>query len=106
MSRNTWNRKCRTKQMKNKQAETEVNVCDRTLRKKTKWDLYTENPNEAALTPKQKKRFQWLKKKQSLTVDDYIKVIFSDESHICIGQGHDPETFVWCRSNETYKDDC
>ncbi len=35
-----------------------------------------------------------------------MKVIFSDESQICNGQGDDAETFVLCRSNEMYKDDC
>ncbi|CAI9615191.1 unnamed protein product [Staurois parvus] len=35
-----------------------------------------------------------------------MNVIFSDESRICIGQGDDAITFVWCCSNEMYKDDC
>ncbi|XP_053499736.1 ganglioside-induced differentiation-associated protein 1-like 1 isoform X1 [Ictalurus furcatus] len=35
-----------------------------------------------------------------------MKVIFSDESRMCIGQGDDAGTFVWCRTNETDKDDC
>lgn len=33
-----------------------------------------------------------------------MKVIFSNESLICIGQGDDVGTFVWSLSNETYKD--
>ena len=34
-----------------------------------------------------------------------MKVIFRDESPICFGQGYDAGTLVWCRSNETKKDD-
>uniref|UniRef100_A0A3B1JS01 Uncharacterized protein n=1 Tax=Astyanax mexicanus TaxID=7994 RepID=A0A3B1JS01_ASTMX len=33
-----------------------------------------------------------------------MKVIFSDESRICIGQGDDAGTFVWCRSSEIYEE--
>ena len=32
-------------------------------------------------------------------------MIYSDKSGICIGQDDDPGTFIWCRSNEIYKDD-
>lgn len=36
-----------------------------------------------ALTPKQKKiRLQWAKEKQSWSVGDWMKLIFSDESQI------------------------
>uniref|UniRef100_A0A3B1JDA5 Tc1-like transposase DDE domain-containing protein n=1 Tax=Astyanax mexicanus TaxID=7994 RepID=A0A3B1JDA5_ASTMX len=35
-----------------------------------------------------------------------MKVIFSDESRICIGQGDDAGTFVWCRSSEIYEEAC
>ncbi|CAJ0960620.1 unnamed protein product [Ranitomeya imitator] len=55
---------------------------------------------------REKTRLQLAKEKQLWTVDDQMKVIFSDESQICIGQGYDAGTFVWCRSNEIYKDDC
>ena len=59
------------------------------------------------LTPKQKKtRLQWAKEKQLWTVDDWMKGICSDELQICIGQGDDAGTFVWCRSYEIYKDNC
>jgi len=34
-----------------------------------------------------------------------MKVIFRDESPVCFGQGDDAGTLVWCRSNETQKDD-
>uniref|UniRef100_A0A3B5AUW2 Transposase Tc1-like domain-containing protein n=1 Tax=Stegastes partitus TaxID=144197 RepID=A0A3B5AUW2_9TELE len=65
------NRKCTTKQMRNKWAETGVNVSKR----------------KPSSTRKQKKnRLQWAKEYQSWTVDDWMKVIFSDESRICIGQ--------------------
>uniref|UniRef100_A0A3Q3AY27 Tc1-like transposase DDE domain-containing protein n=1 Tax=Kryptolebias marmoratus TaxID=37003 RepID=A0A3Q3AY27_KRYMA len=60
-----------------------------------------------ALTPKHKRtRLQWAKERQSWTVDDWMKVIFSDESRICIGQGDDAGTFVWCRSSEIYEEAC
>uniref|UniRef100_A0A3Q3AMG8 Tc1-like transposase DDE domain-containing protein n=1 Tax=Kryptolebias marmoratus TaxID=37003 RepID=A0A3Q3AMG8_KRYMA len=71
------NRKCTTKQMRNKWEETG---------KKT--------------------RLQWAKERQLRTVDDWMKVIFSYESQIYIGQGDDAGTLVWCRSNEIYADDC
>jgi len=31
-----------------------------------------------------------------------MKVIFRDKSPVCIGQGDDAETLVWCRSIETH----
>ena len=68
---------------------------------------YRKAKRKPALTPKQKKpRLQWAEEKQSWSMDDWMKVIFIDESQICIGQGDDTGTFVWCSSNETYKDDC
>lgn len=33
-----------------------------------------------------------------------MKVIFSDESRICIGEGDDAGTFAWCCSKEIYDD--
>lgn len=54
---------------------------------------------------KQKKtRLHWVIAKQSLTVDDWIKVIFSDELQISTGQSNDTETFIWCHYNE-FQDD-
>ena len=35
-----------------------------------------------------------------------MKVIFMNESRIYICQGDNNGTFVWCRSNETCKDNC
>uniref|UniRef100_A0A8C1NF85 Transposase Tc1-like domain-containing protein n=1 Tax=Cyprinus carpio TaxID=7962 RepID=A0A8C1NF85_CYPCA len=103
------NRKCTTKQMRNKWAESGVHVCDRTVRNRLKemGFTYRKAKRKPSLTSKQKKtRFQWAKERQSWTVDDWMRVIFSDESRICIGQGDDAGTFVWCRSNEIYEDNC
>ena len=53
------------------------------------------------LTPKEKKiRLQRAKEKQPWTVDVCVKEIFSAESLICIGQGDEAGTFVWCRSKK------
>uniref|UniRef100_A0A4W6BLW5 Transposase Tc1-like domain-containing protein n=1 Tax=Lates calcarifer TaxID=8187 RepID=A0A4W6BLW5_LATCA len=77
------NRKCTAKQMRNKWEETGVNVCDRTVRNRLKemGFTYRKAKRKPSLTPKQKKtRLQWAKEKQLWTVDDWMKVIFSDES--------------------------
>uniref|UniRef100_A0A3B3QDG3 Transposase Tc1-like domain-containing protein n=1 Tax=Paramormyrops kingsleyae TaxID=1676925 RepID=A0A3B3QDG3_9TELE len=103
------NRKYTAKQMKDKWAETGGNVCDRTVRNRLRemGFRYRKAKRKPSLIPKQKKtRLQWDEEKQSWTVDDWMKVVFSDESRICIGQGDDAGTFVWCHPNETYKDDC
>uniref|UniRef100_A0AAR2K6C9 Transposase Tc1-like domain-containing protein n=1 Tax=Pygocentrus nattereri TaxID=42514 RepID=A0AAR2K6C9_PYGNA len=103
------NRKSTTKQMKHKWEEAGANVCDRTVRNRLKemGFQYRKAKRKPSLTPKQKRtRLQWAKERQSWTVDDWMKVIFSDESRICIGQGDDAETFVWCRSSEIYEEDC
>uniref|UniRef100_A0A673LMH6 Transposase Tc1-like domain-containing protein n=1 Tax=Sinocyclocheilus rhinocerous TaxID=307959 RepID=A0A673LMH6_9TELE len=56
------NRKCTTKQMKHKWAETGVNVCDRTVRNRL---------NEMRFIYRKKKtRLQWAKEKQSWSVDE------------------------------------
>ena len=52
---------------------------------------YRKAKRKPVLTPKQK---------QSWSVDDWKKVIFGDESQICIGQGEDPRTYVWHHSEE------
>lgn len=45
---------------------------------------YRKAKRKPALTPKQKKiMFHWPKEKQSWSVDDWMKEIFSDESQIC-----------------------
>uniref|UniRef100_A0A3B5B7H8 Transposase Tc1-like domain-containing protein n=1 Tax=Stegastes partitus TaxID=144197 RepID=A0A3B5B7H8_9TELE len=72
------NRKCTAKQMRNK---WEMGFTSRKAKQKP------------SITPKQKKiRLQWAKEYQSWSVDDWMKVIFSDESRICIGQ--DDDAFV------------
>ena len=61
----------------------------------------------SALTTAQKKKYlQWAKNKCTWTVNDWEKVIFSNESRICIGQGDDARTFVWRRVNEADSDGC
>lgn len=103
------NRNCTTRQMNSKWAATGVSVCDRTVRNRLKemGFSYRKAKRKPALTSKQKRaRVRWAKEKQSWTVDDWMKVIFSDETRICIGHGDDAETFVWCRANEVYKDEC
>uniref|UniRef100_A0A3Q2ZWT6 Transposase Tc1-like domain-containing protein n=1 Tax=Kryptolebias marmoratus TaxID=37003 RepID=A0A3Q2ZWT6_KRYMA len=103
------NRICTTKLMRNKWEETGVNVCDQTVRNHLKemGFTYRKAKRKPLLTPKQRKtKLQWAKERQSWTVDDWMKVIFSDESQICIGQGDDVGTFVWCHSNEIYADIC
>uniref|UniRef100_A0A3B5PUG8 Transposase Tc1-like domain-containing protein n=1 Tax=Xiphophorus maculatus TaxID=8083 RepID=A0A3B5PUG8_XIPMA len=90
------NRKSTTKQMKHKWEEVGVNVCDRTVRNRLKemGFQYRKAKRKPALTPKHKRtRLQWAKERQSWTVDDWMKVVFSDESRICIGQGDDAGTF-------------
>uniref|UniRef100_A0A8B9GVX2 Transposase Tc1-like domain-containing protein n=1 Tax=Astyanax mexicanus TaxID=7994 RepID=A0A8B9GVX2_ASTMX len=84
------NRKSTTKQMKHKWEEAGANVCDRTVRNRLKemGFQYRKAKRKPSLTPKHKRtRLQWAKERQSWTVDDWMKVIFSDESRICIGQG-------------------
>ena len=39
-------------------------------------------------------------------MDNWRKVIYSDEFRIFIGQGNDTETFVMSCSNEIYKNNC
>ena len=78
--------------MKNKWAEKEANVCDRTVPNRIgeigfKYKKTKRNPT---LTAEHKKiRVQWTKEKKSWSVGDWRKVIFNDESGIYIGQGGD-----------------
>ena len=39
-------------------------------------------------------------------MDNWMKVIFSDELKFCISQGDDAESFVKCCLNKIYEDDC
>ena len=101
-------RKCTTKQMKDKWVETGVNVCDRNVRNRLNemGFTYRKAKRKPTLTPKQKRtRLQCAKEKQSWSVDE-MKVIFINESRICIRHRDYAGTLVWSHSNETYKDDC
>ena len=39
-------------------------------------------------------KLKWTKEKQSQRVNNWMKVIFSDKSEVCITQGDDAETFA------------
>ena len=68
---------------------------------------YRKAKRKTALTTSQKKKcLQWVKNKCTWAVDDWEKVIFSDESRIYVGHGDDAGTFVCRRGNEAYLDDC
>ena len=67
-------------------------------------EIYIEKIEMKTRKPK-KMGLKWCKTEQSWRVNNWMKVIFSDESGICINRGDDVETFVFCRSNETCKDD-
>lgn len=85
--------------MKNKWVDTRVNVCDRTVRNPLNEMRFTYRKAKRK-TPKQKKTKEHLaKEKQSWSVEDWMKVILTDQSPMH-GQGYDAESFVWCRSNE------
>ena len=95
--------------MKTKWAEAGVDVYTRTVwnRLREMEFSYRKAKRKPALkTAQQKKHLQWDKNKCTFTVDDKEKVIFSDESRICVGHGDDAETFVWRWGNETYWDGC
>ena len=51
-------------------------------------------------------RLKWAKEKLSWSMDNWMKIILSDQLRIFIGQVDDIETFVCCSSNKTYKDGC
>lgn len=81
-----------------------MNVCENSM-KLAEWNrIYIEKSQTktAACEDKQKK-VKWDEEKQSWCVGDWMKVIFSDESRIYIGQDSHTGILV---SNEMYKDDC
>ena len=84
-----------------------IDVCARAVRNWL-WDMgfsYKKVKRKTALKTAQKKKWlQWAKNKCTWTVDDWEKIIFSDESRIYVGHGDDAETFVWRRGNEAYSD--
>ena len=94
---------------KKKWSEVEVYIWNIILINRLNEMKFTQRKvkQKPALTHKKKK--MWLnfaKKKQWGSVDNWMKVIFVDESRICIGQVDNTETFVWCHLNEAHKADC
>ena len=76
--------------------ETGVNVYDN-CKKLAEWNgIHIEkSQTKPVLTHKLKKmKLKWSKEKQTWCVDNWMKVIFSNESRICIGQGNDVGTLV------------
>ena len=66
--------------MKNKWGETGVNVCDRTVRNRLNETRFVLIISKPELTRQQKKmRLKFAKKKHSWCVDNWMKVIFSEE---------------------------
>jgi len=62
--------------------------------------IWRKAKHEPSPTPKEKTtRLRWAEEKQPWTEDGWKKVIFRDESPICVGQGDLAGTLVW--SNET-----
>lgn len=64
-----------------------VNVCNRTVRNQLREIRfrYRKAKRQPSLTPEQKKtRFQWAKKKW--IVNNWMKVVFSDESRIALAK--------------------
>lgn len=75
------NQKCTAKQMRNKWAQTGARVSDRTVRNRLAemGFSYRKAKRKPVLTYKHKKaRLRWAKERQSWTVDDWMKVIFTD----------------------------
>ena len=64
------------------------------------WDLNREKPNEN-WDKQEKIGLKRTKEKHSWRVDNWMKVIFSDESRFSIDQGDDTEAFIGRRSNKT-----
>ena len=80
--------------------EADVDVCDRTVRNRHRemGFSYRKNKKKLALKAAQKKKcLQWATNKCTWTVNDWEKLIFSDESQIFVGHGDDAGTFVWRR---------
>lgn len=103
------NRKLTSTLMKTQWSEAGVDVCARTVRNRLSemGFSYRKAKRKPGLTPAhKKKRLHWAKNKCAWTVEDWEKVIFSDESRICVGQGDDAGIFVWRRGNEAYSDGC
>lgn len=84
------------------------NVCDRTVRNRLNEMGYSfcKAKTKPFLTKlHRKKRLEWCKEHRHWTVDDWKKVIFSDESRVCIGAGDNVGQFVWRKTSEKFNED-
>lgn len=102
-------RSCTSKQLNAEWSKYRVKVCARTVRNRLNDKRYhfCKAKTKPYMTIKHKKsRLQWCKKHKSWSFDDWKKVIFSDESRICLGTGDGTGIFVWRRADEKFKEDC
>lgn len=103
-------RKSTSQQMNNNWAEmTGSVVTARTLRNRLheKGYSYAKAKTKPYLTPKHRKtRLRWAKERRNWTEEEWGKVIFSDESKICIGGGGDVGRFVWRLPAEKFHPQC
>ena len=95
--------------MKNESVKTGVNVCNRTIRNLANKMGFSSTQGEAKRKPDliyklSEVTFEQTKEKHSCRVDNWMKVIFSDESRICSDQGDNAGIFMWCHRNESYKE--
>lgn len=102
-------RRSSSKQLNSEWSKYEINVCARTLRNRLneKGYHFCKAKTKPFMTKKHKKsRLLWCKKHKNWTINDWEKVIFSDESRICLGTGDDDGIFVWRRAEEKFRVDC
>lgn len=102
-------RRCTSKQLNAEWSKYGVKVCARTVRNRlnNKGYHFCKAKTKPYMTKKHKKnRLQWCKKYKCWSSDDWKKVIFSDESRVCLGTGDNPGIFVWRRADEKFKEDC
>lgn len=87
----------------------EQNVSNRTVRNRLNemGFAFRKAKMKPFLTKRHKReRLQWCRDHANWTVTDWYKVIFSDESRVCVGTGDDAGKFVWRRPNEKFDKDC
>lgn len=102
-------RRSTSKQLNAEWCNYKVNVSDRTVRNRLnehgfRWCKAKTKPR---LTTQHKKaRLKWCKEHVNWEFDDWKKIIFSDESRICLGTGDNKRIFVWRRVSEKFSDDC
>lgn len=85
------------------------NVCDRTVRNRLNQHGYRfrKAKTKPLLTKKHRlQRLRWAKQHKRWTKEDWNKVIFSDESKICVGSGDDAGRFVWRLPTEKFQENC